>query len=114
MYIEKREHIRVPLTYVTVDVYSSVKKVESSETCSIIDMSVNGLGFISRQHYEISKPIRITFVLPGSTIPVRANAVVVYQIPRNDLLHTGIQFTNIGLAEFALMKKYIETMTKKN
>ena len=114
MYIEKREFIRVPLTYVTVDVYSSVREVESSETCSIIDMSINGLGFISKKHYEISQPIRITFVLPGSTIPIRANAVVVYQIPRNELLHTGIQFTNIGLAEFALMKKYIEIMTKKN
>lgn len=114
MFIEKREHIRVPLTYVTVDVYSSVEKVESSETCSIIDMSVNGMGFISKQHYEISQPLHITFILPGSTIPVRANAIVVYQIPRNDLKHTGIQFTNIGLAEFALMKKYIETMTKKN
>ena len=114
MFTEKRVHLRIPLTYVTVDVFSSMNEVTFSETGTIIDMSVNGLGFISKKHYEISQPKRNTFVLPGSTIPIRANAVIIYQIPRNELLHTGIQFTNIGLAEFALMKKYIETMTKKN
>lgn len=114
MFIEKRENLRIPLTYVTVEVYSAFNTMESSETCLIADMSVSGLGFIAKNHYKISQPMRVTFVLPNSTIPIRASAVVIYQLPRNSLYHTGIQFTNISLAEFALMKKYIEFQTKKN
>ncbi len=113
-FTERRQHIRVPLTYVTVEVYSSVKKLEEQETCSIVDISVNGMKFISQKNFQISQPLRVTFVLPGSTIPIRANAAVVYQQPRESLLHTGIQFTNLGLVEFALLKKYIETFNKKN
>ena len=113
-YTEKRQHLRVPLTFVTVDIYSKFKKIESSETCSIIDISVNGMKFISKTHFEISQPLRVTFVLPGSTIPLRADAIIIYQQPRNELLHTGVQFTSLGLVEFALLKKYIETCDKKN
>ncbi len=113
-FAEKRLNIRVPLTYVTVEVFSSLKKPDSVETCSIIDISVNGMKFISQHHHEISQALRLTFVLPGSTIPIRAQAAVVYQQPRESLLHTGVQFTNLGLVEFALLKKYIEIFNKKN
>ncbi len=114
MFIEKRENIRIPLTYVTVEVYSALHKMESSETCLIVDMSVSGIGLLSKNLYKISQPILVIFVLPESTIPIHANAVVIYQLPRNSLYHTGVQFTNISLAEFALMKKYVELQTKMN
>ena len=113
-FTERRQNIRVPLTYVTVEAFSTLKKLESQETCSIVDISVNGMKFISQTRFQISQPIRVTFILPGSTIPIRANAAVIYQQPRESLLHTGIQFTNLGLVEFALLKKYIETFDKKN
>lgn len=113
-FTERRLNIRVPLTYVTVEVFSSPKKITSQETCSIVDISINGMKLISQNRFQISQPLRVTFVLPGSTIPIRANAAVIYQQPRESLLHTGIQFTNLGLVEFALLKKYIETFNKKN
>jgi len=113
-FIEKRQSIRVPLTYVTVEIYSKFRQIKSSETCSIIDVSENGMKFISKDHYEINQYLRVTFILPGSTIPIRANAIVVYQQPHNSLRYTGIQFTDLGLIEFTLLKKYIETLTKKN
>lgn len=113
-YIEKRQNIRIPLTFVTVEVFLENHQLDSSETCSIVDISITGMKFISCYHYQINQSLRITFVLPGSTIPIRANATVVYQQSRNSLLNTGIQFTNLGLIEFALMKKYIESIERKN
>jgi len=113
-FTERRLNIRVPLTYVTVEVFSTLKKLESQETCSIVDISINGMKIISQNRFQMSQPLRVTFVLPGSTIPIRANAAVIYQQPRESLLHTGIQFTDLGLIEFALLKKYIETFDKKN
>lgn len=113
-FIEKRQYIRVPLTFVTVEVYSAFKQIDSSETCSIIDMSENGMKILSKENYEIQQRLRVTFILPGSTIPIRANAFVVYQQPHSTLRYTGIQFTDLGLIEFTLLKKYIETLSKKN
>jgi hypothetical protein len=113
-YIEKRQHLRIPLAFVTVDVYSTLKQIESTETCSIVDISVSGMKLISSNHYEINQPLRVTFILPGSTIPIRGDVIVMYQQPRNSLLHTGVQFTNLGLVEFALLKKYIESTEKRN
>lgn len=113
-YIEKRQSIRIPLAFVTVEVYSTLKQIESAETCSIVDISVSGMKLISSNHYEINQPLRVTFILPGSTIPIRGDVIVIYQQPRNSLLHTGVQFTNLGLIEFAILKKYIEATDKKN
>jgi hypothetical protein len=113
-FAERRQHIRVPLTYVTVEVYSSSNKKEIEETCSVVDISVNGMKLITQSSFQISQRLLVTFVLPGSTIPIRANAAVIYQQSRDSLLHTGIQFTDLGLVEFALLKKYIEIFDKKN
>ncbi len=113
-YTEKRTHLRVPLTYVTVDVFSKDNKRASQETCSIFDISVSGMKFVTHLHYEINLPLKVTFILPNSTIPIHSNATVVYQQPKNSLFHTGVQFADLGLIEFALLKKYVESFTKKN
>lgn len=112
--MEKRTHLRVPLTYVTVDVMAKNDKKASQETCSIFDISVSGMKFVTQTHYEINLRIKVTFILPDSIIPIHSNSTVVYQQPKNSLFHTGIQFVNLGLIEFALLKKYVESFTKKN
>lgn len=113
-YTEKRRHIRVPLTFVTVEIFSEYEKVRSSETCSIIDLSISGMKFISKRHYSIGQPIRITFVLPDSTTPVRGNSIVVYQNLEGELMQTGIQFTDLGLIEYTLLKRYVESISRNN
>lgn len=113
-YTEKRKHIRVPLTFVTVEVFTTHNEIDSSETYSIVDISEDGMKFISKMYYEINQPLRLTFILPGSTIVIRAGAIVIYQQPQNSLLYTGVKYTDLGLVEFALLKKYIEVITKKN
>lgn len=115
-YTEKRQHIRVPLTFVTVEVVTGddYNEVGSSETYSIVDISETGMKFISKTHYEINQPLQLTFILPGSTIIIRASTIVIYQQPHNSLYYTGVQYTDLGLVEFTLLKKYIEVLTKKN
>ena len=115
-YTEKRQHIRVPLTFVTVEVFAgnNYDEVDSSETYSIVDISETGMKFISKERYEINQPLQLTFILPGSTIIIRASSVVIYQQPHNSLYYTGVQYTDLGLVEFTLLKKYIEVLTKKN
>lgn len=114
-YSERRQHIRVPLSYVTVEIYNEEdKNITSSETYSIVDISESGMKFQSKEHYEIQQPLRLTFILPGSTIPILATAIVVYQHPQNALFQTGVQFVSIGLIEFTLLKTYIETLLRRN
>jgi hypothetical protein len=114
-YAEKRQHIRIPLSFVTVEIYNDLKRdITSSETYSIEDISESGMKFLSKEHYEIHRPLRLTFILPGSTIPILANSTVVYQHPQNALLSTGVQFVSIGLIEFTILKTYIETLLRRN
>ncbi len=113
-FIEKRLHIRIPLTFVTVEVISKSNKIESSETCSVIDLSENGMKIISKRLYKIRQNLHITFVLPGNSIPVRAESMVIYQQPHNSLMYTGIQFIKLDLVEFTLLKKYIDQSTEQN
>ncbi|MBN1984367.1 MAG: PilZ domain-containing protein [Chitinivibrionales bacterium] len=112
--VEKRQHIRIPLTFVSVDVISKIQVIESSETCSIIDISESGMKFVSTRHYDIGSPMQLTFVLPASTIPIQAKALVVYQQLHNLLFSTGAKFTILELVEFTLLKTYIEALVKKN
>jgi hypothetical protein len=113
-FIEKRQHIRLPLTFVTVDVISKSNKIESSETCSVIDISENGMKIISRRLYKMRQSLHITFVLPGNSIPIHAESIVIYQQPHNSLMYTGIQFVKLDLVEFTLLKKYIDHNTEQN
>ncbi len=113
-FIEKRQDIRIPLTFVTVEIITTDGQIKSSETCSIIDISENGMKFISKKHYQINQNILITFILPGSTIPIRADSVIIYQRPYHLLRYTGIQFTKINMIEFSLLKKYLELYSGQN
>ena len=67
--------------------------------------------------YKILKralPGPYTFVLPGNSIPIRAESMVIYQQPHNSLMYTGIQFIKLDLVEFTLLKKYIDRSTEQN
>lgn len=112
--IEKRQHIRVPLTFVSVEILSKKKKPSLFETCSIIDISESGMKFVTTRHLDIGVPIQLTFVLPNSTIPIKATSIVVYQQIHNMLFSTGVKFTILELVEFTLLKTYIESMIKRN
>ena len=113
-FIERRQYIRVPLTYVTVEVISKSREIESSETCSVVDISENGMKIISKKLYKIRQKLHMTFVLPGNSIPIRAESMVVYQQAHNSLMYTGIQFIKLDLVEFTLLKKYIDQSTEQN
>ncbi len=113
-FIEKRNYIRIPLTFITVSVADSPDKAASSETCSVVDISENGMKFVSKKHYAIHQPLNIAFILPNSTIPIQAESIVVYQQPHGSLRYTGIQFTKLDLIEFSLLKKFIEINTEQN
>ncbi len=113
-YKEKRQFIRIPLTYITVEIYSDRGNLKSSETCNIIDISENGMKFVTEKSYMIKQPIHITFVLPESPLPIQIEATVVYQQSQSTLLQTGIKFSSIGLEEYAILKKFIENSTLKN
>jgi len=114
-FIEKRHYLRVPLTYVTVDVVSKSNTVESSETCSIVDISENGMKFISKEEYHLHQQVHITFVLPGSVLPIQVDSIIIYQRYQEPLMrYTGIQFIRINPVEYILLKKYIELNTEQN
>lgn len=113
-FAERRQHIRVPLTYVTVEVAPVSEKEKSSETCSIIDISEGGMKFVSRGLYEIFQSLNLVFVIPGSTIHIRTKAVVVYQLLKHSLYTTGVQFTELNLTDLTILKAYIAALTKKN
>ena len=106
--IEKRKHARIPLTYVTVDVISIMGELKKSETSEIIDLSESGMRFSGNTSYPSGFKLRVTFILPGTAIPIRTSAEVVHQLKMNNGYHTGVSFKGITLAEFAILKTYIE------
>lgn len=113
-YKEKRQFIRIPLTYVTVDVYKDDENTEYAETCNIIDISESGMKFVTEKIYMIKQPIHLTFVLPEYNLPIHIEASIVYQQAQSALYQTGAKFSSIGLEEYALLKKFIENSTQKN
>jgi len=104
---ERRRDRRIPLSFVSVDVCSAVGDTSPSEFCSVIDLSAGGMRFAARNCYETGRLVRLTFNIPGTQVPIRADATVVHQTTFNELLGTGVQFRNLGLAERRLIKDFV-------
>ena len=113
-FIEKRHHIRIPLTFVTVEVFLQNNTTAYNQTSSIIDISESGMKFVSDRYFEIGTPLQLTFILPGSTISIQATALVIYQQMHQSLYNTGVRFSVLELIDFTLLRTYIDALISKN
>lgn len=115
---ERRQHIRVEIDYVTVEVYPSSELFSSpevSDICSVLNLSENGMGFSSDKNYEPGRLLRLTFVLPDSMVIIRTNAIAIHSRQKNDNSYEiGVQFKNLGIAERKIIKHVIEKMLSES
>ncbi|MBD3393902.1 MAG: sigma-70 family RNA polymerase sigma factor [Chitinivibrionales bacterium] len=106
--VEKRRDPRVPLSYVSVGVCSVMGEASPSEFCSVVDLSAGGMRFAARGSYEPGSHLRLTFNLPGTGIPIRADATVIHNQQDGDLVGTGVQFRDLALAERKLLREFVD------
>jgi len=109
-FIEKRRDPRADVSFVSVDVCSAIGDSLPAEFCPVINLSAGGMKFSARNRYEPGRFLRLTFLLPGTNVSIRTDAVVVHQSGEHDLLGTGVQFRNLGLAERKLLRQFVETL----
>lgn len=108
---ERRQYPRVSIDYVTVEIYSSIEIIHSTEIeeiCPVINISENGMRFTAEQGFTKAQRLRLTFILPDSIVIIRTDAFVVY-IYKAEKKQTdiGVQFKNLGLAEQRLIRHFI-------
>lgn len=106
--IEKRKHSRVSLAYVTVDTISVTGEIKKTETNSVIDISESGMKFSTPTAYPVNFQLRLTFILPDTALPIRTEASVIHQQKIQEIYQTGVQFKGMTLAEYTILKTYIE------
>lgn len=106
--IEKRRHARISLTYVTVDAISVTGEIKKTETSSVIDISESGMKFSTPTAYPVNFLLRLTFILPDTALPIRTEASVIHQQKFLETYHTGVKFKGMTLAEYTILKTYIE------
>jgi hypothetical protein len=114
--LEKRRFPRILISSVTVEVYSFLGDAVPSETCSIIDISENGLRFATQKTYTDSQVLRLTFILPHVKTPIQANALVIHKYFQDEHFHIGTQFVNVDDQDLNLLrgflKKYLPSSKK--
>lgn len=111
---EKRRHSRISLTYVTVDTISVTGEIKKTETNSVIDLSESGMKFSTVTAYPVNFLLRLTFILPDTALPIRTEGIVVHQQKIQESYQTGIQFKGMTLAEYTILKTYIERNLSMN
>lgn len=112
--IEKRRHSRISLTYVTVDTISVTGEIKKTETNSVIDISESGMKFSTPTAYPVNFQLRLTFILPDTALPIRTEANIVHQQKIQGTYQTGVQFKGMTLAEYTILKTYIERYLTAN
>lgn len=106
--LEKRRHSRIALTYVTVDTISVTGEIKKTETNGVMDISESGMKFTTITAYPVNFQLRLTFILPDTALPIRTEAIVIHQQKIQEVYQTGVQFKGMTLAEYTILKTYIE------
>jgi hypothetical protein len=113
---EKRKCPRIVISAVSVEVYSFLGDAVPSESCTIVDISENGLRFVSSKLYNENVVLRLTFVLPHSKTPIQVNAIVIHKHFQDELFQIGTHFKNISEQDQhqlqIFLKKYLPSSKK--
>jgi hypothetical protein len=107
---ERRKYPRAHIDYVTVEVYKTSRPntTEIIEICTVVDLSENGMCFLSDSTFSSKQRLFLTFVLPESMVIIRTDAIVVHSDPSMEQkFSVGVQFIDPGLTELQLMKHFI-------
>jgi RNA polymerase sigma-70 factor (ECF subfamily) len=106
--IEKRRDPRVVIHLVSVDVCGFAATSTYSELCPILNLSSSGMKFEGKKPYEQGQNLRLTFTLPETTVSIRTNAAIIYQIKAGNRFETGVRFKDLGLAEQKMLRQVVD------
>lgn len=106
--MERRQHTRVPIEDVTVEIYTQSGDPDSPEVCTILNLSETGMLFEATGSYPPKQLLRLTFVLPDSMVIIRTNATVIHTHQQWDGLHVGVEFGKLGTLERREIKQFVE------
>ena len=106
--MERRQHTRVPIEDVTVEIYTPDGDPDSPEVCTILNISETGMLFEATDSYPPKQLLRLTFVLPDSMVIIRTDATVIHTRRQWDGQHVGVKFGKLGALERREIKQFVE------
>ena len=94
---KRRYRVRDFQVEFTPDNLFSFFRRASSERNPLVDMSTEGLQFLSRKELKLGETIQITISAPIFASPIKGRGKVVWsqQIPRQTLFRTGVELTDL-------------------
>jgi hypothetical protein len=104
---EKRLKPRVPIEDVTVEVYASDGSPAKPEVCDIINLSEGGLLFRCLHEYDPSQQVRLTFVVPGTLVIVRTDALVMHTYHDSTGKYVGARFARLDVTERNSIDRFV-------
>jgi hypothetical protein len=85
--------------------------------CYTFDISEGGLGLLSRQAFPLKSSLSIALFVPDPKKPGKSNVLtlsanVIFQVMRNDEVHTGLQFTRAPVSAREVIRAAINALAK--
>ncbi len=84
-----------------------------SDTVTLVDLGVGGLGFVAKQELPQNTELEVSFLLETKgqgNIEIKASGKVVYCFPQGDFAtyRVGLEFTKIEDTTKALISEYVK------
>ncbi|MBN1603783.1 MAG: PilZ domain-containing protein [Chitinispirillaceae bacterium] len=109
--MERRKYPRIDIDLVTVEVYETAEPtsaINSSEICNVMNISEDGMCFISDHAFDNKLLLRLTFLLPESIVIIRTDASVAYVTKNSAKKYSiGVQFRGLDPSERKQIRHFV-------
>jgi c-di-GMP-binding flagellar brake protein YcgR len=109
--MERRKYPRVDIDLVTVEVYETAEPtsaINESEICNVVNISEDGMCFITDHPFDSKRLLRLTFLLPESIVIIRTDASVAYVTKHSAAEYSiGVQFKDTDPSERKQIRHFV-------